>query len=211
MSIPVLTDVIAPNSLWSATVRGRSMRRNRRGANVGGYQQINTLWSQSLRSWEFGSVPLSITTWKTLQGIYEVTDAGSYGFLLHDPQDNIVTVDHGRAIDYDSSDDTYRLVQRFTAPGGIQTHDRIVTRPDASTFQLFVNDVAEMSYTLDDDTGVILIPSDPFPDAITWSGRIYVPVHFVDDDIEWELVVAGPLDQRMFTGPRVMLEEIREA
>lgn len=210
MSIPILSDVIAPNSLWSATVRGKLMRRNRRGANLGGFQQINVLWSNTLRSWEFGSVPLSLAVWKTLQALYEVTDAGASGFLLHDPQDCIVTVDYGAAINYDTSDNTYRLVQRITSPGGTRTHDRTITRPDANSFRLFINGVEELTYTLDDETGIIIIPSDPLPSSISWSGRTYVPVHFTDDEIDWDLVIAGPADQRMFAGPRVMLEEVRE-
>ena len=58
--IPVLADVIAPNSLWSATVRGTHRRKNRRAQNIGGFQQINVLWSNTLRTWEFGTVPLSL-------------------------------------------------------------------------------------------------------------------------------------------------------
>lgn len=210
MTITILDDVIAPNSLWSATVRGRVMRRNRRAENAGGFKQINVQWENSLRSWEFGTVPLSLSTWKNLQALYEVTDAGASGFLLFDPQDCVVTVENGVAIDYDSSDDTYRLIQRITAPGGTRTKDRIIRRPDVGSFRLFIDGVEELTYTLDDQTGIITIPSDPLAASVTWSGKIYVPVHFADDAIDWDLVVAGNVEARMFMGPRVMLEEVRE-
>lgn len=208
--IPILADVIAPNTLWSATVRGKLLRKNRRASNIGGFQQINVLWANSLRSWEFGTVPMPLSVWKTLQGLYEVTEAGASGFLLHDPQDCVVTVDYGRAINYDSSDNTYRLIQQITSPGGTRTYDRTTTRPDANSFRLFVDEVEEVTYTLDDETGVLTIPSDPLYTSITWSGRTYVPVHFTDDEIDWDLVIAGPAEQRVFAGPRVMLEEVRE-
>lgn len=210
MSIPILADVIAPNSLWSATVRGRMIRKNRRGQNISGHMQINVLWENTLRSWEFGTVPLELSVWKTLQGLYEVTDAGASGFLIQDPADALVTVANGRAIDYESSDNTYRLVNRVSSPGGTRTHDRIITHPQASSFRLFINNVEELTYTLDDETGVVLIPSNPLASAITWSANTYVPVHFSDDEIEWDLILAGDASSRRYAGPRVMLMEVRQ-
>lgn len=52
----------------------------------------------------------------------------------------------------------------------------------------------------------------PQPDeALSWSGEFYVPVHFRDDNLEWELAVAGRSDARMVTIPSCFLDEIREA
>lgn len=52
----------------------------------------------------------------------------------------------------------------------------------------------------------------PQPDeALTWSGDFYVPVHFRDDAIEWELVTGGQRDARMVQIPSCYLDEIREA
>lgn len=48
-------------------------------------------------------------------------------------------------------------------------------------------------------------------EVLTWSGRFYVPVHFRNDDLEWELVVAGPEAGRMVVIPQTFLDEIREA
>lgn len=210
MSIPILSDVIAPSRLWSATVRGKLQRRNRRGQNIGGHMQINVLWSNSLRSWEFGTVPLSLDVWRELEALYEVTDAGASGFLVHDPADCVISTAYGRAINYDASDNTYRLVSRKTSPGGTRTHDRTITRPEAASFKLYINGAQEVTYTLDDETGVVIIPADPDPTAVTWSGRTYVPVHFENDDIDWDLEIAGAAELRLFAGPRVMLMEVRE-
>jgi uncharacterized protein (TIGR02217 family) len=208
--IPVLADIIAPNHLWSATVRGELVRNNKRAQNVGGFKQIQVRWSTSLRMYEFGTVPLDLDVWRTLEALYEYTDAGGYGFLLQDPADCIIPRSIGRVINYESSDNTYRLVERKTVAGGAFTHDRVVTRPEVSPFRLFISDVEEMSYTLDEETGVVTIPSDPDPTTVSWSGRSYVPVHFAEDKINWELVVAGPAEARFFAGPAVRLEEIRE-
>jgi uncharacterized protein (TIGR02217 family) len=47
-------------------------------------------------------------------------------------------------------------------------------------------------------------------EALTWAGDFYVPVHFANDDIDWELVSAGPAANRFLAGPSVVLHEIRE-
>lgn len=47
-------------------------------------------------------------------------------------------------------------------------------------------------------------------ETLSWGGNFYVPVHFANDDIDWELVVAGPADSRFLAGPSVVLNEVRE-
>jgi len=47
-------------------------------------------------------------------------------------------------------------------------------------------------------------------EALTWSGSFYVPVHFANDVLDWELVAPGSEDTRLLAGPSVVLHEIRE-
>ena len=48
-------------------------------------------------------------------------------------------------------------------------------------------------------------------EALAWSGSFYVPVRFLDDDLDWELVAGGPTEaQRLVTGPSIILVELRE-
>jgi uncharacterized protein (TIGR02217 family) len=47
-------------------------------------------------------------------------------------------------------------------------------------------------------------------ETLTWSGNFYVPVHFANDEIDWELVKGGPADGRYLAGPSVTLLEVRE-
>lgn len=48
-------------------------------------------------------------------------------------------------------------------------------------------------------------------EALTWSGSFYVPVHFANDEIDWEMVRTGPRDTRLMAGPSVTLQEVRES
>lgn len=48
-------------------------------------------------------------------------------------------------------------------------------------------------------------------DTLTWTGDFYVPVHFRDDSIQWDLVAAGQRDGRRVSIPSTYLDEIRES
>ena len=209
MSIIVLSDIIAPNSLWSAGVRGKQIRRNQRVQVQSGEMQINVGWSRTLRQYEIGSVPLSVEQWQTLEGLHEVTEGGAYGFLLQDPKDSSVTDASGKVVATGGAN-TYQLLQRKTAAGGTRVYDRVITRPRAASFVLKISGTPTGSYTLNDETGVVTIPAGPAAGSVTWSGIFYVPVHFETDDIDWELVRAGAADTRLMAGPSVLLTEVRE-
>ena len=47
-------------------------------------------------------------------------------------------------------------------------------------------------------------------ETLTWSGLFYVPVHFRDDDLNWDLEAGGPRDLRIVTVPSTYLDEVRE-
>lgn len=47
-------------------------------------------------------------------------------------------------------------------------------------------------------------------EALTWTGLFYVPVHFSDDFIDWDLVRPGPAGTRLMVGPSIALQEVRE-
>lgn len=213
--IVILTDVIAPNSLWEAGVTGRNIRRNRRAEAQGGIQVVNNIWSTTKREFQWGTVPHSLAVWQTLEALWEHTDAGTYGFLIQDAKDP--SADHTTGVaSLLSSTPTYQLLKRYPVVGSAsgETHDRTIKYVKASTFELKINGVTQTTpgdYTLSAFTGVVSIPSDPEADAITWSGVFYVPVHFRDDEIEWELVIAGSELQRRVKGPRVVLEEVKQA
>ena len=212
MSIIVLSDVIADECIWSAAgPHGKQMRSNQRVRVQSGEMQINVGWSRTLRQYEIGTIPLSVAQWQELEGLFEVTEGGAYGFLLEDPKDNTVTDATGKAALLDAGTHAYQLIQRKTALNSTRVHDRVITRPRAAGFVLKISGTPTGSYTLNDETGVVTIPADPAATSVTWSGKFLVPVHFEHDDIDWELLRAGPvMDTRLVAGPSVLLTEVRE-
>lgn len=210
MSITVYADVIMPNAILAAGVRGKQIRKNTRTSSHSGAMRVNIDWSRTLRQYEFGFVPLSITQWQTIEGLHEVTEGGAYGFLLEDPKDNAVAISEGVATGLTST--TFQLYKRYTTTGGSRTKDRKLTRPRSSGFVIKVSGtpLGGGDYSLDTATGIVTIASAPAAANITWSGSFYVPVHFMNDEIDWDLVRGGPTTQRLTAGPNVTLAEVRE-
>ncbi|MGH6625139.1 MAG: DUF2460 domain-containing protein [Burkholderiaceae bacterium] len=305
MAITVYSDVILPNSVIAAGVRGKNLRNNTRSTNGGGYQSVNINWTKTLRQYELGIVPMLVAQWQALEGLHEVTDGGAYGFLMEDPKDctldattgllyPIVAGVLGGSIGLGYGVPSMRLHKRYTSVGSTRSKDRLITRPKtvallrggapvtlgagagqaainydtgtvtfvadssstvtgvtvgattqvtltAALAGLAVGDrlylagltgadsallnglshaitgIAANTYTLSTNTAGKTITAAgsgyKYPQAsetLTWSGRFYVPVHFMEDAIDWDLVAGGAADARLLAGPSVVLQEVRE-
>lgn len=212
MSITVLSDLIMPNEVIAAGIRGKNMRTNSRIQHgETGYMTINAVSSQALREYEAGIVPMKLARWQQIQAIHEITMGGAYGFLIEDPSDSEASRSSialvpaaGAAAAY------YQLQRRYVEQTSGRYWDRPITRPQASSFQLFQANGSPFagSYTLDSDTGRITASVDP--STLTWSGHFYVPVHFESDVLDWDLILPGDMDHRLISGASVILKEIRE-
>ena len=199
MSLTVYNDVILPASVIAAAgLQGRQQRNNSRTVAQGGQKRVNINWARTLRQYDLGFIPMLPATWQTIEGIFEVTEAGAYGFLLEDPKDCSATVATGQASLVSGTN--YQLYKRYTSVGSTRTKDRNITRPIATGFAIYTSGTPIGSYTLNADTGVIAIPAGPSAATLTWSGRFYTPVHFASDEIDWELMRSGGADQRLIAG-----------
>jgi uncharacterized protein (TIGR02217 family) len=211
MSITVYADVILPNTLLAAGVRGKQIRSNSRATASNGAQQINVNWARTLRQFELGVVPLDIASWQTIEGLFEVTEGGAFGFLMQDPKDQKVLITEGVATSLTST--TFQLYKTYTSAGSTRTKTRKITRPIAIGFDIKVSGVSltvGTQYTLNTVTGIVTIASAPSAALITWSGQFYVPVHFANDEIDWDLVRGGQYDTRLMAGPTVTVVEVAE-
>lgn len=214
MPIQVFSDLFLPNSVISSGVRGKNMRQNTRTRTQGGFEQINVNWTKTLRQYEIGTVPMKISQWRDIETLHEITEGGAFGFLMEDPKDNTVTQATGLV--------GLPAPVNGVVPAGLQLYkrsidarsqrykDRAITRPQLTTFTLYQNGTAVLpgSYTLDPVKGLLAIGADPA--SLTWTGKFYVPVHFLDDFIDWDLIAPGGVDQRFLAGPSVVLQEVRE-
>ncbi len=210
MAITVLPNVILPNSVIDAGVRGKQMRQNKRVAQIGGAQQINIMWEQTLREFEIGFIPMRRAAWQAIEALHEVTEGGAYGFLMKDPKDSTVTT--GGTLEQNAGAPTaYQLYRTYTEPVSGRTKARKITRPFTNISVYLSGVLAGSGYTLDETTGILQIPSTPAEGSLSWTGSFYTPVHFMEDSIDWEMVVPGPdPDARYIAGPSVILREVLE-
>lgn len=205
MAITVFGDVTLPNAIISAGVRGKNMRRNDRVQTDSGMESINVAWTTTLRQFEIGIVPLRVDQWQALETLHEITEGGAYGFLMEDPKDSFVTT--GGVFVLDGAGH-YQLTKRYTEPKSGRTKDRRITRPKGA-ITVFQNG-AQITATIDHATGRVTLTGSPDVTTLTWTGAFYLPVHFADDSIDWDLVVPGGFDTRFAAGPSVILQEVRE-
>jgi hypothetical protein len=307
--IVVLDDVILDECVFLASGAGRQSRQNDRTANQGGFATVNVVRDVTLRQFMLGVKAMPVAEWKEIEGVYEITDAGAYGFLVKDPKDQIVSESEGALQGYMSGVEfgtpgfgngtpNYGLRKLYKAKSSTRTRGRPITRPNGtpaierggtpvtygvaagnaalSTAPVYVTFVADASqnvssvtvgattqvtlaaalsglviggrlwlqdltgadaallnnkshaitnitggssniYTLSTNTAGKTITAAgtgkkyPQPDeALTWSGAFYVPVQFANDDMDWDLVRPGDIDERLVTGMSVTLIEIRE-
>lgn len=206
--VMVLNDVVMPSCVIAAGLQGKSIRRNTRTMTQTGYMQANVIWARTLRRYEIGVTPMLITDWAAVEGLFEVTEGGAFGFLLSDPKDSKATEAQGRASLVTGT--TYQLQKRYTSIGSTRTKDRKITRPSSTGFVLKASGVVVGSYTLDPLTGTVIIPSAPAAATITWSGSFYVPVQFESDELDFSLVRPGDYDERLVRGESISLVEVME-
>ena len=206
MSITVLASSLLPNGIIEAAgLKGKSMRRNDRVSTSSGAQSANILWTQSLREYEFGFIPMKRSIWQQIEALFEITQGGAYGFLLKDPKDSSATAGEGVVTALTST--TFQLWKRYSTPAITgTTFDRKITRPQNGTLV-----ITPTPDSIDYDTGIITIVSAPGAGSVSWAGNFYVPVHFQNDMIDWAMVAPNTdPDSRYIVGPNILLEEIRE-
>jgi uncharacterized protein (TIGR02217 family) len=174
--VAVLADVLLPEPIVElAGLRGRNSRNNRRTANQAGYVQANIVWTETLRRYELGFIPMTQAEWQTIEAIHEVTAGGAYGFLMLDPKDsavaaaagllqpllagaNVGTIGHGYGLP------TYQLHKRYQVMDGTRTRDRRITRPTGATVlrggSPVTVGVAAGNCALDAATGIVTFVAD---------------------------------------------------
>lgn len=158
MAITVFADVVLPNSIISAGIRGKNMRRNDRVEVDSGAQSINVVWTSTLRQFEIGIVPLRVDQWQALEALHEITEGGAYGFLMEDPKDSHVT---SGGVLSEIAPGNYQMVRRYTNAASGRTKDRRITRPQRGTVQFYLGgapaEFAESSIDVPRDMRLVVV------------------------------------------------------
>lgn len=100
MTIIVKSDVIMDECVFLDGATGSRTRLNDRSSNQGGYETANAVRNITLSTYSFGAKPQSVEAWSEIEGVYEDTDAGAFGFLIRDPIHHGVTIEDGGLMGY---------------------------------------------------------------------------------------------------------------
>lgn len=211
MPVTVFADVFLPNAIIQAGVRGRQIRKNSRVTTDSGAESVNIVWTQTLREFDIGIAPMAREAWQAVETLHEITHGGAYGFLMQDPKD--FTVVGLQGVLSLVSGTTYQLWKQSVHSPSLRFNNRKITRPSANGFIISNAGVPlnPANYTLNVADGTIDIPAGGAAAGFSWTGSFYVPVHFMNDTIDWDMVISGQNpDSRFLAGPSVVLQEIRE-
>ena len=194
-TITILNDVILPEIVMAAGVRGRQIRKNERTQTINGSVEVNVQWDYTLREFEVGYIPMLPQAWAAIEGLFEVTDAGAYGFLMLDPKDSGVSAAQGKLIAYNDGfpvgaigtgygEPVHHLFKRYTSGG--QTWVRTIAKPVAGTVRVALGMVEQMSgWTVDTTTGVVTFTTAPAGGVAVRAGFEFdVPVRFDSDTLD---------------------------
>lgn len=209
MPVTVLSDLILTNAVLEGGIKGRSIRKNDRVISANGYENVNVTMDRTKREFDLGIGPLRRSAWDQIQSIFEVTEGGGYGFLVMDPIDCTVDLTSG-VVAGPIATNTFKLYKRYTERVSGRYKDRHITRPVPGSIQAYVSGVPATS-SVDYTNGNIEVTGATVASTVRWTGRFYVPVHFLNDQIDWELIVWGTdPDSRFASGPTVTVQEILE-
>ncbi len=103
MSGIVVLPIVVPKAIVLAGVTGTRSRQNQRIRNQGGFVSVNVIRDYTLRAWQIGTGPMSLSVAEQVFGLQEATDAGAYGMLYEDPIDFTTTAANGALQGYMSS------------------------------------------------------------------------------------------------------------
>jgi uncharacterized protein (TIGR02217 family) len=172
--VAVLNDVILPESIVEGNVRGSQQRKNVRASNQAGFVKANIVWRDTLRRFELGFAPMFVSDWQAIEGLFEVTEGGAYGFLMRDPKDSNAAEAAGLPMPYAGGEvgaigfgygvPTYHLYKRYSVVGSARTKDRRITRPFEVTVKRGGVAVTEGAgagqIDIDTDTGIVTFVAD---------------------------------------------------
>lgn len=142
--IEVLDDVIMDECVFLVQAGGKQTRLNDRSMNQGGYATVNAVRDVTLRQYSLSAKPQDVDAWAEIEGVYEVTDAGTYGFLIKDPKDQFVDSSSGGVVGYmlgvefgqpgfGNGTPDYRLAKLYRAQSSTRVKARAITRPVSDT------------------------------------------------------------------------------
>ncbi len=167
-----------------------------------GYESRNINWSASRYGYDLAIPVRNQTEVDTINAFFRNARGKANGFRFKDWADFTASV----APTITLTTKTFQLQKIYASES--QINNRLITKPIASTLEVFVNAVKVTSgYTLDASTGILTFTDVP-AGAVTWSGEFDVPVRFDTDTLQWRVIDRGS-DSLLYQVEQLPLVEVR--
>jgi uncharacterized protein (TIGR02217 family) len=198
MPIQVLTNIVLPETVIMAGIRGKNMRNNTRSMSSGGFASININWAKTLRQYEIGIKPMDVSQWQEIEGLHEATAGGALGFLMKDPKDQVAGGTDGKmraildnqevgVLGFGYGVSTYQAFKVYESIGNLLAYDRKITRIDAATFKRGTNTLtvgtAPGNISVDIDTGKITFVPDASQSIVSITPGVTTTLEFANDTL----------------------------
>jgi uncharacterized protein (TIGR02217 family) len=198
MPIQVLTNIVLPETVIMAGIRGKNMRNNTRSMSSGGFASININWAKTLRQYEIGIKPMDVSQWQEIEGLHEATAGGALGFLMKDPKDQVAGGTDGKmraildnqevgVLGFGYGVPTYQAFKVYESIGNLLAYDRKITRIDAATFKRGTNTLAvgtaPGNISVDIDTGRITFVPDASQSIVSITTGSTTTLGFANDTL----------------------------
>jgi uncharacterized protein (TIGR02217 family) len=210
--------VLFPLSAKKISGATRTSTNFQKGLN--GLEVRSANWEDALRRFDISPGIKTTADQQVAETFFLACIGPVIGFLLRDVKDYTAThtattlatgvTQRGTT---SAVDDTHKVFQLFKDYSiGTRSARRIITRPESGTVTLYdgTGTLISSGYTIDYTTGKVTFTSTR-PVAPTWSGNFYVPVHFQDDEIPWDIIKLNVASGKGHGDmPQVVLVEERE-
>ena len=198
MPIQVLTNIVLPETVIMAGIRGKNMRNNTRSMSSGGFASININWAKTLRQYEIGIKPMDVSQWQEIEGLHEATAGGALGFLMKDPKDQVAGGTDGKmraildnqevgVLGFGYGVPTYQAFKVYESIGNLLAYDRKITRIDAATFKRGTNTLtvgaAPGNISVNIDTGRITFVPDASQSIVSITTGSTTTLEFANDTL----------------------------
>jgi uncharacterized protein (TIGR02217 family) len=175
---------------------GGPTRRTDIVALVSGYEERNSPWAGSRRSFNAGYGVKSIGDIEDIIAFFEARQGRLFGFRFRDPFDFKSSKIAGAPANTDQllgtgdgAATTFQLIKQY--PSGPATYTRDIKKPVTGSALVAVAGVAQSQgadYSVDDTTGLITLSAPPVSAAAVTAGFLFdTPVRFDTDELRINL------------------------
>lgn len=183
-------------------------------STISGIESRNLNWSNARHRYDASFVIRSATDHQAIREHFHMARGPFHSWPLLDPLDHEVGVTEGVATDTEVASEPFFQLQKQYGSGGF-AYRRKITRLVPGSTRVYLGGILKTEgadYTLDDDTGLLLIvDTDAVAADITWSGQFYVPCRYDTTKLPVRLQTRGGQDMEyMVSSEGIPICEVRE-